>query len=93
MKPVSNTRLVRHEGKRLVFCSEPCAWIFRQEPDRYDSHKGLVSRILSGDAPANLLELLRKYFKLTPDVWGKDARGGNYSWLGDGADLASIRSA
>jgi hypothetical protein len=41
----------------------------------------VVGRILAGKAPANLLELLRSYFGLHQDMWGKDAARGAYSWL------------
>ena len=77
----NSAKVVDHAGKRFVFCSEPCAWIFGREPERYASHAGLVRRILSGQAPANLLSLVREYFGLTPESWGKDVRGGDYPWL------------
>jgi len=69
------------EGRKYIFCSEPCRWIFGQEPERYAAHKDVVKRILAGEAPANLLELLRIYFNLTQDMWGKDVAGGRYPWL------------
>jgi toluene monooxygenase system protein A len=68
-------------GRRYIFCSEPCQWIFEQQPERYAAHKDVVMRIVGGEAPANLLELLRCYFGLTQDVWGKDAFRGDYPWL------------
>lgn len=77
----NSARVVEHDGRRFIFCSEPCAWIFASEPERYASHKDVVKRILAGEAPANLLELLRGYFELSPDVHGKDVTGGRYSWL------------
>jgi toluene monooxygenase system protein A len=80
--PEHNTARVHvHDGQKYIFCSEPCEWIFRQEPERYAGHKDVVKRILAGEAPANVLELLRKYFGLTEDLWGKDVYGGNYPWL------------
>lgn len=72
---------LKHEGQSYIFCSEPCRWIFLQEPERYKKHKDVVKRILSGEAPSNLLELVRQYFGLSPQVWGKDVCGGNYDWL------------
>ncbi|HTM44217.1 MAG TPA: hypothetical protein VL137_04640 [Polyangiaceae bacterium] len=60
------------DGRR-VFCSEPCAWIYEQEQDRYAAHEDVVKRILAGKAPANLMELVRGYFGLTKNVWGQDA--------------------
>ncbi|HEU4406919.1 MAG TPA: toluene monooxygenase [Polyangiaceae bacterium] len=68
-------------GRRYVFCSEPCRWIFERERERYGDHKNIVSRILAGEAPANLIALLQRYFDLWPDTWGKDVFGGDYPWL------------
>lgn len=73
--------VAEHEGRRRMFCSEPCRWIFVTEPDRYASHKGLVQQVLDGEAPANVLALLRQKFGLTYDTWGKDAVRGEYPWL------------
>jgi toluene monooxygenase system protein A len=84
--PLCNTaQTLEHAGRRYIFCSAPCRWIFTQEPERYAAHKDLVKRILAGEAPANLLELLRLYCLLTPETWGKDVSGGNYPWLNRGA--------
>ncbi|HTV21516.1 MAG TPA: YHS domain-containing protein [Polyangiaceae bacterium] len=80
--PRRNAACIReHGGKRFIFCSEPCAWIFEQEPERYAAHETVVQRILTGKAPANLLALLRVYFGLTQDRWGKDVARGDYAWL------------
>ena len=35
------------------------------EPERYARHKDVVKRVLAGEAPANLMALLRQYFGLT----------------------------
>jgi toluene monooxygenase system protein A len=72
--------LVRGEQKH-IFCSEPCRWIFEQDVDRYANHKDVVKRILVGDAPANVLELVRRYFDLDAEVRGKDVTRGRYEWL------------
>ena len=72
---------IDHAGRRYVFCSAPCRWIFEQEPERYAAHKDVVQRVLAGEAPANLVALLRRYFGLDYADWGKDAFGGNYPWL------------
>jgi toluene monooxygenase system protein A len=80
--PLWNTaQTLVHEGEKYIFCSEPCRWIFQQEPERYASHRDVVKRILAGEAPANLLELLRSYFGLSQDVWGRDVARGGYGWL------------
>jgi toluene monooxygenase system protein A len=71
---------VQANGQKYIFCSEPCRWIFEQETGRYADHKDVVKRVLAGDAPANLVALLREYFGLDYETWGKDAYGGHYSW-------------
>jgi toluene monooxygenase system protein A len=72
---------IEHKGRKRIFCSGPCRWIFEREPERYEDHKDVVKRILAGEAPGNILELVRAYFGLDPEVWGKDAAGGDYAWL------------
>lgn len=80
--PYANTALIRVDGGvKRAFCSEPCYWIFSQEKERYSQHKDVVQRILTGDAPGNLLELVHKYFGLDQSEWGKDVAGGDYPWL------------
>ncbi len=80
--PERNTaQTLVHGGKKYIFCSEPCRWIFEKEPERYASHKDIVKRILAGEAPANLIDLVTRYFSLTPEMWGKDVAGGAYAWL------------
>jgi toluene monooxygenase system protein A len=72
---------LQHGGRRYIFCSEPCRWIFEREPERYASHKNLVGRVLAGEAPGNLVALLIRYFGLSYETWGKDAFRGEYPWL------------
>jgi toluene monooxygenase system protein A len=74
-------QVIEHEGRKLVFCSAPCRWIFEREPQRYARHRSVVGRVLEGEAPANLVALLRRYFGLEYESWGKDVRGGDYAWL------------
>ncbi len=69
------------DGKKFIFCSAPCRWIFEQEPERYAAHDDIVKRVLSGEAPANLLAMIRTYFGLEYATWGKDSFGGAYPWL------------
>jgi toluene monooxygenase system protein A len=66
--------------RTYVFCSEPCRELFEAEPERYAKHLGVVERILGGQAPANLLELLR-YFGLREQSWGRDVVEGSYPFL------------
>jgi toluene monooxygenase system protein A len=72
---------LEREGRKYIFCSEPCRWIFEREPERYAEHRDLVKRVLAGQAPANLIEMLTQYFELRYETWGKDAFGGVYPWL------------
>jgi toluene monooxygenase system protein A len=77
----NTARVVDHEGRRYIFCSEPCQWIFEREPDRYARHKDLVQRVLAGEAPGNLMAMLTRYFGLSYETWGKDSYQGRYPWL------------
>lgn len=81
-RPDRNTAIViQRDGTKFVFCSEPCRWIFEREIERYAGHEDIVKRVLAGEAPANLVGMLRRYFGLTQQDWGKDAYGGDYPWL------------
>lgn len=67
--------------RKYIVCSEPCERIFREEPERYAEHKDIVKRVLAGEAPANVMAMITKYFGLDWDTWGKDAHRGIYPWL------------
>ena len=73
--------MLDHQGRRYIFCSQPCRWIFQRQPERYAGHQNVVNRVLAGEAPANLIALVRQYFGLRHETWGKDAFGGEYPWL------------
>jgi toluene monooxygenase system protein A len=79
LKNAANT--LDFQERSYIFCSQPCRWIFLREPERYASHRDVVKRVLEGEAPANLPDLLTDYFQLTPQGWGKDICSGNYDWL------------
>jgi toluene monooxygenase system protein A len=82
--PAQNSAVfVEHGERRYVFCSEPCRELFEAEPERYARHRGIVERILAGQAPANLLQLLR-YFGLSEQSWGRDVNAGDYDFLREG---------
>jgi toluene monooxygenase system protein A len=80
----NGARTLRHGDSKYIFCSEPCAWIFQREPERYAAHRDVVKRILAGQAPANLLELTRRYFGLTEQTRGRDVYRGRYPWIDRG---------
>ncbi len=77
----NRANVLEHAGRRYIFCSEPCRWIFEREPERYAAHHDVVKRVLAGEAPANLIALVQRYFGLDYASWGKDAYGGEYPWL------------
>lgn len=77
----NHATVVDRDGARYVFCSEPCRWIFEREPERYAGHRDLVKRVLEGEAPGNLVEMLTRYCGLEYETWGKDAFAGVYDWL------------
>lgn len=76
----NSANTLSYEGRKYIFCSEPCRVIFEREPERYAGHDNLVKRVLGGEAPANLVAMLR-YFGLDYATWGKDVFGGEYPWL------------
>ncbi len=89
--PAQNTaEVVERDGRKYIFCSAPCRWIFEREPERYAAHKDVVKRVLAGEAPANLIALLRRNFGLDHATWGKDAFQGDYPWL-DRTSAAAAR--
>jgi len=80
----NSASVLSYEGASYIFCSEPCKWIFLREPERYAGHRELVKRVLSGEAPGSMPELLTEYFHLNPATWGKDAFAGHYAWMNEG---------
>jgi toluene monooxygenase system protein A len=77
-------------GKKYIFCSEPCRWIFEREPQRYAEHDDIVKRVLRGDAPGNLVAILTQYFGLRQETWGKDLYAGRYPWMNRGAEGSKV---
>jgi toluene monooxygenase system protein A len=66
------------EGREYLFCSEPCRWVFRQEPDRYKGYVTLHDRAIAGDISPPTYDAAVAFMSLTPDDWGSDAT--NYAW-------------
>jgi toluene monooxygenase system protein A len=77
----NSAKVCERGGKKYIFCSEPCRWVFDQEPERYAGHQDVVKRVLAGLAPANLVALVQQYFGLRYQDWGKDVYGGRYPWM------------
>jgi len=81
MRPGKNTACTREAGgRKYVFCSEPCRWIFDKELSRFAGHTSVVDRIVAGVTPANLPDLLRWMSLQAPDETGKDLRRGLDRW-------------
>lgn len=93
IRPGKNTACtLDYNGRKYIFCSEPCRWIFQQEPIKFASHKNVIDRVFAGEAPTDLQGAI-KWFEITPDVMGRDLYQGEYPWLngtnGKGAKVAS----
>ena len=69
------------DGQTHIFCSEPCKQLFLKEPHRYSNHKNIVDRVLANEAPGNLIAMLRNYFGLKYEDWGRDLHQGDYPWM------------
>jgi len=67
-------------GRRYLFCSEPCRWIFEQESSRFADHNSVVDRIVAGEAPGKLTDLHRWMGLEAPVETGKDLRRGLDPW-------------
>ena len=72
VRPGHNTACTAEaNGRRYLFCSEPCRWIFLQEPDRFGGHKSVIDRIVAGTAPGKLTDLHRWMGLEAPDRDGQ----------------------
>ncbi|MFZ5893449.1 MAG: toluene monooxygenase [Myxococcota bacterium] len=86
----NDTEVIEHEGRQHAFCSGVCRVLFEKEPERYARHHDVVTRVLCGEAPGNLLAFLG-YSGLGFDDWGKDAERGEYDWLA--RDASALRTS
>ena len=68
------------DGRTYLFCSEPCRWIFEQQSQRFSDHQTVVDRVLAGEAPGDLPELLHWMGHDSPEAVGKDLRRGLDTW-------------
>ncbi len=81
VRPGQNTACTAtNNGRRYLFCSEPCRWIFLEELDRFGGHRSLVDRVVAGSAPAGLTDLFRWMSLEAPIETGKDLRRGVDQW-------------
>ncbi|HEX3426615.1 MAG TPA: YHS domain-containing protein [Acidimicrobiales bacterium] len=81
VRPQRNTACTAEfGGRKYLFCSEPCRWIFTREPGRFASHQSVVDRIVAGVAPGGLSDLHRWMGLDAPTETGKDLRRGLDPW-------------
>ncbi len=81
VRPGHNTACtLAHEGRKYLFCSEPCRWIFEQELTRFAQHKTIVDRVLDGEAPSDTLDLHHWMGLGTSEAMGRDLRRGFDRW-------------
>lgn len=84
-------QLVTYNGRLYTFCSDPCRWIFEQNPARYAGHLSIIDRFLAGDIqPANVAGVLA-YMGLSPAEQGTDAM--NCAWAYERAPSAAASAA
>lgn len=67
-----------HGGRRYVFCSEPCQWVFQENPERFAGHLNLIDRFLGGQIQPMDLGGALQYMSLSPEECGVDAT--DYAW-------------
>ena len=81
IRPGHNTACtLAANGRKYVFCSEPCRWIFEQELGRFAGHFSLLDRIAIGSAPGKLTDLHKWMGLDAPTEVGKDLRRGIDPW-------------
>jgi toluene monooxygenase system protein A len=81
IRPGRNTACtLEADGRKYLFCSEPCRWIFTQEFSRFAGHKSVVDRIVDGTAPGKFTDLHAWMGLDPPHEAGKDLRRGLDPW-------------
>lgn len=76
--PAAPLRALESGGRVYRFCSDPCQWIFEQEPEKYLGHESLTDRFVAGQIQPPDLGGALTYMGITPEIAGKDAL--NYAW-------------
>jgi toluene monooxygenase system protein A len=70
--------IVDLDGRRLLFCSEPCKWVYEQNPERFAGQLTIIDRFLSGVIQPATVDGALAYMGLSPEEQGQDAT--NYAW-------------
>jgi len=66
------------DGRRYTFCSEPCQWVFEQNPGQFKGHLSIIDRLLGGVIQPPTIPGALAYMGLSPEECGQD--GTNYAW-------------
>ncbi len=96
--------ILDYKGRRYTFCSEPCQWIFEQNPARFQGHESLVDRFLGGQIKPSLhpdfeggtittthLAGVLDYMSVSMEEAGQDAT--DYAWAFEERDAAGIEAS
>ena len=75
-----------YEGRRYIFCSPVCQWIFEQDPARYQDHKSIVDRYVDGTIQPHNMDGVLEYFDMAPGEQGEDAHALAWAWPERDAD-------
>jgi toluene monooxygenase system protein A len=70
--------LHEHEGRKMVFCSVPCKWVYTENSERFKGQLSLVDRFLGGLVQPPTIEGALAYMGLSLPEMGQDAT--NYAW-------------
>src|SRR4029453_4100139 len=77
---------LEHEGRRYVFCSKVCRWVFETEPARYKHFRSIADRIYTKEIDPPTPENILRFMGI-----GVLSEGGNdahaYTWAKNGAPL------
>jgi toluene monooxygenase system protein A len=65
-------------GENYLFCSEPCRWVFFEEPTRYAGVDSIDKRFARGQVQPATYEGALAYMGLAPEDRGRDAT--DYAW-------------
>ena len=77
---------LEHEGRRYVFCSKVCRWIFGTEPDRYKHFRSVADRMYTGEIDPPTPESILRFMGIgVVSSGGNDAHG--YAWARNGSPL------
>lgn len=84
-------QLITYNGRLYTFCSDPCRWIFEQNPARYAGHLSIIDRLLAGQIQPPDLAGALAYMGLAPDEQGTDAT--NCAWAYEQTQSAAASAA